>query len=160
MRFNNRKFQDRATEIILSALYEYANPVDLFNSTAAEINGRKEKAIHNYQNDPMTNARVKNIVSMLSHVIDAAEKGTRNPPEPKEPYLSEDDLEALRRDAERYRWLRDQNTDVSLVLDKRTDYVPPDDAVPGAGGYWCYEYRAGSDLDDAVDAAMAGGPND
>lgn len=70
MSFNHRKFQDRATEIIISALYEYANPVDLFNSTASEINGRRDRAIHNYQNDPMTNARVKNIVAMLSRNID------------------------------------------------------------------------------------------
>lgn len=70
MRFNHRKFQDRATEIVLSALFEYANPVDLFNSSAAEINSRKDKAVHNYQNDPMTNARVKKIVAMLSQNID------------------------------------------------------------------------------------------
>jgi hypothetical protein len=70
MSFNHRKFRDGATEIILSALYEYANPVNLFNSTADEIQGRREKARHNYQNDPMTNARVKTIVEMLSQNID------------------------------------------------------------------------------------------
>ena len=70
MRFDYHKFHDRATEIILSALYEYANPVDLFNSTAEEINGRAEKAIHNYRSDPMTHARVNSIVAMLSRCID------------------------------------------------------------------------------------------
>jgi len=70
MSFNHRKFHDKATEIILSSLYEYANPTDLFNSTAEEINGRRDKAIHNYQNDPMTHARVNNIVAMLSRNID------------------------------------------------------------------------------------------
>ena len=58
-------------------------------------------------------------------------------------------------DAARYRWLRAPTTDVALVLDKRTAWVPPDDAVPGVGGYWVYEYRAGDDLDEAVDAARA-----
>lgn len=69
MRFNHRKFNDMATEIILTALYEYANPTNLFSITYEEMEGRKEKAIHNYQNDPMTNARVKNIVAMLGQNI-------------------------------------------------------------------------------------------
>lgn len=68
--FNYDKFHERATEIILSALYEYSNPVDLFNTTAAEINTRKEKAILSYRGDPMTHARVRNIVAMLSNSID------------------------------------------------------------------------------------------
>lgn len=59
------------------------------------------------------------------------------------------------RDAARYRWLRNPDQDVGLVLDKRTEWVPPDDAVPGVGGYWMYEYRAGEELDAAIDAALA-----
>lgn len=59
------------------------------------------------------------------------------------------------RDAERYRWLRNPDTDVALVLDKRTGFVPPDESVPGAGGFYTYEYRAGEELDAAIDAAMA-----
>ena len=57
-------------------------------------------------------------------------------------------------DAERYRWLRNPTTDVALVLDKRTAWVPPDDVVHGVGGHWSYEYRAGDELDAAIDAAM------
>lgn len=57
-------------------------------------------------------------------------------------------------DAERYRWLRNPTTDVALVLDKRTEWVPPDDVVHGVGGHWSYEYRAGDELDAAIDAAI------
>lgn len=59
------------------------------------------------------------------------------------------------RDAARYRWLRDPNTDVALVLDKKTGYVPIDERVPGVGGCHTYEYRAGEELDAAIDAAMS-----
>lgn len=58
-------------------------------------------------------------------------------------------------DAARYRWLRDPQTDVALVLDKRTGYVPEDESIPGIGGYHTYEYRAGEELDAAIDAAIA-----
>ena len=58
-------------------------------------------------------------------------------------------------DAARYRWLRDPQTDVALVLDKRTGYVPEDESVPGVGGYHTYEYRAGEELDAAIVAALA-----
>ena len=68
-------------------------------------------------------------------------------------------LATLEADAERYRWLRDPTTDVSLVLDKRTSWVPPDENVPGVGGYHTYEYRAGDELDAAIDAAK-GGPHE
>lgn len=64
-----------------------------------------------------------------------------------------DILEAAQKDAARYRWLRDENTDVALVLDKRTNYTPPsDDGL--TGGSWDYEYRCGDELDSAIDAAM------
>lgn len=64
------------------------------------------------------------------------------------------EIERLRKDAERYRWLRCPKQDVSLVLDKRTGYVPiSDDGL--AGGYWIYEYRAGDELDAAIDAALS-----
>ena len=59
------------------------------------------------------------------------------------------------KDAARYRWLRDPTTDVSLVLDKRTGYVPADEQVPGVGDYYTYEYRAGIELDAAIDSALA-----
>lgn len=59
------------------------------------------------------------------------------------------------RDAARYRWLRDPQSDVALVLDKRTGYVPEDERIPGIGGYHTYEYRAGEELDAAIDEAIA-----
>lgn len=65
-----------------------------------------------------------------------------------------DRLEKAEKDAERYRWLRSPDTDVSLVMDKRTGWVPPDERVEGVGGYHTYEYRAGEELDAAIDAAM------
>jgi hypothetical protein len=62
-------------------------------------------------------------------------------------------LDGLARDAERYRWLRNPTTDVALVLDKVAGEVPADEL--GGGGYRIYEYRAGEDLDSAIDAAMS-----
>lgn len=62
------------------------------------------------------------------------------------------------KDAERYRWLRNPNQDVGLVLDKRVGFVPPDEAFPGVGGYHIYEYRAGEELDAAIDAARQSTP--
>jgi hypothetical protein len=59
----------------------------------------------------------------------------------------------VERDAARYRWLRNPDTDVALVLDKQTSFVPPDERVAGVGGYHTYEYRAGEELDAAIDAA-------
>lgn len=61
----------------------------------------------------------------------------------------------VEKDAQRYRWLRNPDQDVALVLDKQKEWVHPDDAVPGVGGYWAYEYRAGEELDAAIDAAIA-----
>ncbi len=58
------------------------------------------------------------------------------------------------KDAARYQWLRNPTIDVSLVLDKRTEWVEPDENVAGVGGYWMYEYRAGEELDAAIDAAI------
>lgn len=63
------------------------------------------------------------------------------------------EVETLRKDAERYRWLRNPDQDVALVLDKVTGEIPVDKF--GCGGYRTYEYRAGVELDDAIDAAMA-----
>lgn len=59
------------------------------------------------------------------------------------------------KDAARYRWLRDPQSDVALVLDKQTGYVPEDERIPGIGGYHTYEYRAGEELDAAIDEAIA-----
>lgn len=64
------------------------------------------------------------------------------------------DLSDMEKDAARYRWLRNPTTDVSLVLDKRTKWIAPDDGVPEVGGHWEYEYRAGDELDEAIDKAI------
>lgn len=50
------------------------------------------------------------------------------------------------RDAERYRWLRNPAQEVGLVLDKRVG--------ESKSGYGIYEYRAGEELDAAIDAAI------
>jgi len=67
--FNQHRFTEEATKIILSALYECSNPVNIFDSTATEINNRKKQAIYNYQHDPMTHSRVNIIVGMLNNAI-------------------------------------------------------------------------------------------
>lgn len=61
-------------------------------------------------------------------------------------------LAAAQKDAERYRWLRNPTQDVALVIDKVTGEVPADEF--GCGGYRTYEYRAGDELDAAIDAAL------
>lgn len=73
---------------------------------------------------------------------------------PASPVVAQDDA----RDAARYRWLRNPHTDVALVLDKCTGYVPVDERVPSVGGYHTYEYRAGEELDAAIDAVMSTAP--
>jgi hypothetical protein len=62
-------------------------------------------------------------------------------------------LAAKSKDAARYAWLRDPDRDVSLVLDKVTGYVEYHEGTQ-TGGYSTYEYRAGEELDSAIDAAM------
>jgi len=62
-----------------------------------------------------------------------------------------------KQDAERYRWLRDPCTDVAKVIDKYTHWVQPEEGFPGVGGYWAMEYRAGDELDAAIDAARGAG---
>lgn len=62
-------------------------------------------------------------------------------------------LRQAEKDAARYRWLRDPSVDVSMAIDKRTAFNPPsDDGI--TGGYFDYEYRSGSELDDSIDEAM------
>lgn len=62
--------------------------------------------------------------------------------------------ERLRADAERYSWLRDPNTDVSLVIDKVCGEIPYHEGTQ-TGGYLTYEYRSGDELDAAIDQARA-----
>lgn len=54
---------------------------------------------------------------------------------------------SLKKDAARYRWLRDESIDPGSVIDKKIgcSYV---------GGYPIWEYRAGKELDDSIDTAM------
>jgi hypothetical protein len=61
-------------------------------------------------------------------------------------------LRAAEKDQARYLWLRNPDQDVSLVLDKVIGHKPLDEF--GGGGYALYEYRAGEELDEAIDAAM------
>lgn len=68
----------------------------------------------------------------------------------------EREADALRVNAERYLWLRNPDRDVSLVLDKVTGYVEYHEGTQ-TGGYSTYEYRAGDELDTAIDAAMGEG---
>jgi hypothetical protein len=56
-------------------------------------------------------------------------------------------------DARRYRWLRDPDVDVALVLDKVTGEVPTTEGLIGVG-YKTYEYRSGVELDAAIDKAI------
>lgn len=59
----------------------------------------------------------------------------------------------LRKDAERYRWLRDPKVDIALVIDKVVSEIPSEEGT-GYDGLKVYEYRAGEELDEALDAAM------
>ena len=66
--------------------------------------------------------------------------------------------ERLRKDAERYQWLRDPKTDIALVIDKVVDEIPSEEGT-GYDGLKVYEYRAGEELDAAIDAAMSALPD-
>ena len=63
-------------------------------------------------------------------------------------------LAEVEKDAARYRWMRSAETEVALVIDKVSGFIPPDEQVPGVGGYHTYEYRSGEELDMAIDDAM------
>lgn len=56
-----------------------------------------------------------------------------------------EELEGLRRDAERYRWLRDPKHEKILVLDNRVG-----DCVE------CLDHLSLGEMDEAVDSLMAG----
>lgn len=77
---------------------------------------------------------------------EALEIAKRNDPGDKVPSVSRTliaEIDRLRRDAERYRWLRDgKNQDEAFL------YVMKDDPVT--------KYLTGDDVDAAIDAAMAG----
>ena len=62
------------------------------------------------------------------------------------------EVEALRKDADRYRWLRDDSIDPGTVIDKKVGVFNSED-----GGYPIWEYRTGDELDSAIDAAMTKG---
>ncbi len=55
--------------------------------------------------------------------------------------------------ARRYEWLRDPKTDVALVLDKQVGESTP--GLCGEASGFNYEYRAGEELDAAIDSAMS-----
>lgn len=56
----------------------------------------------------------------------------------------------LRNDAERYQWLRNPAIDPGRVIDKRVRHVGPDGETDSID----WEYRAGEELDKAIDKAM------
>lgn len=60
------------------------------------------------------------------------------------------EVERLRKDAERYRWLRNPATDPGRVIDKRVRHAGPDGETDSID----WEYRASEELDAAIDAAM------
>ena len=64
------------------------------------------------------------------------------------------ELAECRRDAERYRWLRDPNSSVGLVIDKQTGEATYDEGTH-TGGFGIFEYRAGEELDKSIDNAIA-----
>lgn len=57
------------------------------------------------------------------------------------------------KDAARYRFLRNPQTNVNGIIDKRTGWIEYDEGT-GTGGYGIYEFRAGEELDAAIDAAI------
>jgi hypothetical protein len=56
-------------------------------------------------------------------------------------------LAEAQKDAERYRWLRNPTVDVGFVLDKCVGHLE--------SGHGIYEYKAGEELDNAIDAARS-----
>lgn len=83
-------------------------------------------------------------VSSLNEQIDAANNAFHRI------YELEQEVESLRKDASRYRWLRDDAVDPGTVIDKKVGVFDSED-----GGYPIWEYRSGADLDSAIDAAMS-----
>lgn len=59
--------------------------------------------------------------------------------------------EAVAKDAARYRWLRDENTNPGNVIDKRDGIHT---GVHGEFMGYRYSYRCGADLDAKIDAAI------
>lgn len=92
--------------------------------------------------------------SSWSHVMDARDTLTAEVARLMgELERSRQECERMREDAERYRWLRDPSVYVGKVIDKVAGYEPMTEL--GTGGYPIYEYRAGPELDAAIDAAIA-----
>ena len=59
--------------------------------------------------------------------------------------------EALAKDAARYRFIRDENTNVGNIIDKRDGIHT---GVHGEFMGYRYSYRCGDDLDARIDAAI------
>lgn len=92
---------------------------------------------------PLAQEMADHFAALLQRVADA--EGQRDAA------IAERD--ALVADARRYRWLRDPNSNVALVLDKATGWVEYHEGTQ-TGGYATYEYRAGEELDAAIDNAL------
>jgi len=67
--------RDEMTEFFISVEYERMYPINLFNCTAEDINGRKEKAIRLYRNDPVFHARVDYLISSTIRIVDSFHGG-------------------------------------------------------------------------------------
>ena len=63
--------------------------------------------------------------------------------------------DALKADAERYRWLRNPDTDPAAVIDKQVPWVNLDGDTQTI-----WEYKAGEELDAAIDAARTAKPEE
>jgi len=63
-------FRNKLTELLVSAEYENSNPINLFACTVEDINSRKAKAIHMYQNDPIFHARISHLTAYIVQIAD------------------------------------------------------------------------------------------
>lgn len=128
--------------------------LDAFADIAIQYAGKAVKAVQQMQRE---NAELKKSAVLDSKAIQAYWRTAEKSETTINALLSElaaakQQLADAEKDATRYRWLRDPNTDVALVLDKCTGYQEYDEGTQ-TGGYSTYEYRAGAELDAVIDAA-------
>ena len=71
---NKVKLREELLELLISAEYEKANPLNLFRCTASDINDRKDKALEMYRNDPVFHTRIESLVLWIMQIVDACEK--------------------------------------------------------------------------------------
>jgi len=59
------KFDNKVREILITSLFDQANPIDYSNITADSINGREKQAFYNYMHDYIFKRRVDQIASLI-----------------------------------------------------------------------------------------------